>query len=142
MPLYDAANGCYRFYKYRAVLQSKTDANDASKIVYGVGLLLNNPEGYDLIAGGETGISFEISLSWSGMNVNHTFSEDIVKTFGEKAYEQTNAGGSLRTAMTVTVVGLDKLASGTTLSATVTVKTQAKTEKTTNTVTYTVSTVE
>ncbi len=126
LPLYDADNGCYRFYAYTVSLLSyKVSATDA--ITFRYRIRLSTADAYRLLAdSANSGIEFNINVAWTGLvaadSLSYNVSGDKISQYANEAYEQVVNGE--KTAMTVnktiefTIFGLDAFESGTVITAT------------------------
>ena len=116
MPLYDTANGCYKFFEYEIEALSKNGT--ATSINLGVRILFTNREAYKVLAQGGTKVTLTLSITWNGkiVPIQHTVKEDSLKQYAKTAYNQT-ATGVVKTAVSVTITGLNAIA-GKTLSVT------------------------
>ncbi|MBQ7355680.1 MAG: hypothetical protein IJW62_09195 [Clostridia bacterium] len=125
LPLYDAANGCYRFYAYTVGLLSlKTPLSNA--VTFRFRLRLSSAEAYRLLADtANSGVELSVNVSWTGVtasNVKYVVTGEFLQEYAEGAYQQVVSGQ--KTAMTVnktiefSLSGLDALESGSVITAT------------------------
>lgn len=119
LPIYDTANGCYRFYEYElASLGSYTVSTDAQK--FGFRILLTNASGYSLLAETEDPcLSLVVNLtvpSMEGLDITYTYTPALIRQYASNAAIQTGAGGNVTTVFTLTVKGLSALDTGDTLT--------------------------
>jgi hypothetical protein len=127
LPLYDAQNGCYRFFAYQ--LQVLTHKSSEDAVQFRFRLRLSTAEAYKLLADtANSGVELAFDLSWTGMNsggVTYVLRGDLLAKYANEAYEQIVNNG--KTPMTVTktidmtLSGLDSFESGTVITATPTV---------------------
>ncbi|MBO5402358.1 MAG: hypothetical protein J6A85_04195 [Clostridia bacterium] len=126
LPLYDAANGCYRFYSYEVmVLSNKVPTTDAVTFRYRI--RLSTAEAYRLLAdSANSGIEFNINVSWTGLenadSLIYNVSGDKISQYANEAYEQVVNGEKTATKVNktieFTIFGLDAFKSGTVITAT------------------------
>ena len=120
MPLYDTANGCYRFYEYSVEsLGTKNPTETEAK--FGFRVRFTKPEGYKVLAeSADTGMDLVIRIKWDGMKipeVSYTITNDTLKSYAKNAYTQVTTG-ELKRAITVTITSLNRLPDGATLYVT------------------------
>ena len=121
MPLYDTANGCYRFFEYTLAVTKVKDVT-ASSATFSMRLKLSTKEAYKLLAESESGVSLSFTVSWTGMDesITYTVSGDVMSEYGKACYDQVDSGD--KTAMSINktielkLKGIDVLQSGTTIS--------------------------
>lgn len=121
LPIYDTANGCYRFFGYEFVSKGvKAVGTDDYK--YGVALKFSNIEAFKLLSETEnSGLSISMSLTWddAAAPMVYTFSESTIKTFAKNAYAKYSDPNYTGTrALTLTVYGTGNLGEGTIVYAT------------------------
>ena len=119
MPIYDGE--CYRFYSYTVALAAKSEiAGDTAKdkAQFGIRLTFTNADAYTALANNGSDFEIAMNIDWGTGSVRHVFSADSVKTYAEKAATQSVDGGTVTTALVVTVSGLQTLGVGTEVSAT------------------------
>ena len=126
LPLYDAENGCYRFYGYTITLLKNAAKNNA--VTFKFRLRLSNVEAYRLLADtANSGIEFAVNVSWTDMNdaitnVKYVVTGEFLQEYANKAYEQVMSGEKTAMTMNKTIEfvlsGLDVLDSGSVITAT------------------------
>ena len=116
MPLYDTANGCYRFFEYTIAYKYKITANNSAQ--FGIQLFFTKAQAYELIATGESKAEVKLYFTWEGKSspMVYTFSAKDIQTFCDKAVDQLAANGKVTTAMVVTIGGFEKIAGKTLVS--------------------------
>ena len=111
MPIYDSANGGYRFYKYELQnLGYKTV--DSGTVKAGFRLTFANTSGYDVLSTTtDVALDTVALVSWTGsMGVTHyTFSDDTLRNYAAMAAADIASKGSTSKAMTLTLTGVDSL---------------------------------
>ena len=127
LPLYDAQNGCYRFFAYQ--LQVLTHKSSEDAVQFRFRLRLSTAEAYKLLADtANSGVELAFDLSWTGMNsggVTYVLRGDLLAKYANEAYEQIVNNGKTPVTVTktidMTLSGLDSFESGTVITATPTV---------------------
>ncbi len=99
LPLYDT-NG-YRFYNYEFRHVEKADI-DTNVVQYSVGLGFNNKKAYEVLVASNMDFGVEMTISGESKKIIWVFSDELMQDFAEKNAEK-------RTAITVTISGLDTL---------------------------------
>ncbi len=121
MPLYDSANGCYRLYAYEFVSKGSQIVSSNS-IKYGVALRFANTEAFDLIANGDSGLSFNFKLVLNDKTnspQNFDYSGTVLKNWATAAKNYYNDPANTKDfALTLTLNGLTTLDAGTKLDLT------------------------
>ena len=113
MPIYDSANGCYRFFNYR--LHNLGERNNADgSVTYGFAIDFVNTDAYELLSSGDCGVNVNMSLIWGGNEKTFAFSAELLRQYGALQAEHP----TMQAAMMLTVTGLDTLEAGATLSVT------------------------
>ena len=111
MPIYDSANGGYRFYRYE--LQNLGyKAVDSGTVKAGFRLTFANTSGYDVLSTTtDVALDTVALVSWTGsMGVTHyTFSDDTLRNYAAMAAADIASKGSTSKAMTLTLTGVDSL---------------------------------
>ena len=127
LPIYDSANGCYRFFKYNVITKgAQLVDNDSNRLKFGYKLEIESKKAYELLANDAANTGLELTV---GLTVNKgdgkpsTFqykcSSSVLKNYS--AYILNNyddfASGEKQTSVTFKVAGLDKLPSGTVITS-------------------------
>jgi hypothetical protein len=123
LPIYDTANGCYRFFGYNfSVLKYVADNNS---VQFKFRLRLTTEEAYKLLADtANNGVEISVQLNVSGREnaINYVLSGNILKNYADEAYAQVSSGEKLASEMNkflgLTFTGLDKMEAGTILTVT------------------------
>jgi hypothetical protein len=121
LPIYDTANGCYRFFGYEFVSMG-AKLSGTNTVKYGVALKFTNVDAFKLLAEtADSGLTISLQLTWNGAAAPmvYTFDADTVKTFATNAYIKYSDPNYTGTrTLTLTVHGLDALDDGVVLNAT------------------------
>jgi len=109
LPLYDAKNGCYRFFEYELINRGIRDVtSDGAK--FGFAITFNNSEAYDYFADTEnSGVKLKVDLDWTDKDEDRIV--QVVFT-GENVYEyatKVKNEPDKTFALTLTVSGLEDL---------------------------------
>ena len=124
MPLYDKANGCYRFYEYNLNVIKYQVSGDAIKFGYRVRFA--DSSAYILLADTEnSGVKISVNLSWTEADGDkqemlYNVRPMTVANYAEQAYAQAvSETEPLKVTKTieVTITGLSNLGSGAVLTA-------------------------
>ena len=115
MPIYDSANGCFRFYKFEMVSLGYKKLNETGAAVkFGVALRFVNAEAYSLLANPNNSpyMSLNFTLALEGMGITIAYEYDPAE-FNKWAIEAhahyTTQGYKGDYALILNVGGLDKL---------------------------------
>lgn len=119
LPVYDTANGCYRFFSYEHdSLGSYSPAAGTQR--FGFRLLLDNPDGYALLRDSEDScvhIEAELALG-NSITIPYVYSADQLRQYASNAATQVETDGSVRTAFFLAVTGLSALGENDVLTVT------------------------
>ena len=113
LPLLDRSTGYYRFFQYD--FQNKGYKEDGEYHKFGLSLIFEKEEAYDLLAAGNVKIGFRIS--WTGLEQEryYTFTEKTVSTYANTVKDQLRQGKTIdqiKTAMVIKVRQLDAVNQG------------------------------
>ena len=136
LPLYDAANDCYRFYAYELSVLKYEVVSD-SAVTFEFRLRLSTEAAYRLLAdaansGVELSLQLTVDDGTKTTSINYVLSAEKLAEYVNGAIEQIENGE--KTAMKVnktikfTLTGLDSLGSGTVITATPTISTEVGVE--------------
>ena len=121
LPLYDAADGCYRFYSYSVALGKYAATSNTIKFKFN--LRLSDKHAYELLAdAANSGIEITARLQVTGLEqeIAYKLTNEVVKKYADAALAQIAAGknapSKVSTVMELNVSGLGSLASGTTIT--------------------------
>ena len=127
LPVYDSANGCYRFFKYNVITKgAKLVDNETNRLKFGFKLEIDSKKAYELLANDAANTGLDLTV---GLTVNkgdgkpskfdYKCSSDLLKNYAAYIvrYYDDFASGAKQTSVTFTVAGLDKLPTGTVISA-------------------------
>lgn len=120
LPIYDTADGGYRFYRYE--LQNmgyKTVDGSTNNLKVGFRLALNNTAGYSVLSNTENArLELTAYVSWTGAmgRVLYTFREETLRNYSALVAADIAAKGSSSKAITLTISGVDSLGQGAVLS--------------------------
>lgn len=120
LPIYDSADGGYRFYKYQLQnLGYKTVEDDPNTLKAGIRLVLNNTAGYDVLSGtADAAMDAMAYISWGNMPgaICYQFSDDTLRSYAAQAAADIAANGTTSKAITLTIRGIDKLGADASIS--------------------------
>lgn len=139
MPIYDTANGCYRFFEYEVKSVVATDKNIPDGVRFWFQILFTNAEAYKLLVESENAhVGLDIKVTWTGLEETLSCSilAENVKTFAQNAYAQMESKGSVTCGIYLTVFGLENLESGNVVEATPVLSSDTKVQGTDDTLTY------
>lgn len=113
LPLLDRSTGHYRFFQYD--FQNKGHKEDGEYHKFGLSLIFEKAEAYDLLAASDVKIGF--CISWTGLeqDLYYFFTEQTVVTYANTVKDQLNAGKTMdqiKTAMVIKVRQLDVVNKG------------------------------
>ena len=124
LPLYDAQNGCYRFYYYELSVL-KHEVKYENTVTFRARLRLSSAEAYKLLAdtansGVEISVQMEIKGSTKTSYVNYVLTGEFLAEYAQSAYDQVCSGEKTPMKMSktldLTLTGLDSVESGTVLT--------------------------
>lgn len=113
MPVYDSANGWYKFYEY-TLENLGVRGNADGSVTYGFAINFVNAEAYDLLATSGSGVTVNMNLAWGENSRLFAFDAALVQQYAALQAKYP----VLRAAMMLTVSGLDTLEAGQTVSVT------------------------
>jgi len=120
LPIYDSADGGYRFYKYQLEnLGSKAVEGSTTAVKFGFRLTLHNPNGYDVLAATtDEALDHFAYIHWGSLSspVSYQFRDDTLRNFGRLASADIAASGTTNKAITLTLTGTDALDPGTAIT--------------------------
>ena len=132
LPLYDATNGCYRFFEYEMASRGARNGHLPNSSKFGFTLYFTNKDAYLLLAdAANSGVELALDVSWESkpddLVVEFVFSEELMKKFALAAYEQLADGTVEKTTkvLTLTVSGMDALGAGEAVTVTPTLKSES-----------------
>ena len=121
LPIYDSADGGYRFYKYELQnLGAKAVADNPNAIKFGFRLVLNNAEGYDVLsATTDEAMDTFCYIRWTSLPapIAYQFKDSTLRGYAELAAADIAANGSTTKAITITLSGVDVLDTGAVITA-------------------------
>ena len=105
MPLYDSANGCYRFYKYSLNVIAKKVSD--TQVKFGVQVIFEKNEAYSIGAQGGTKATVKVSFTWEGLNnpVTHVYSEDLFRSYCQQKSNKPTGNFVLAVAINTQTLG-------------------------------------
>lgn len=113
MPVYDSANGWYKFYEY-TLENLGVRGNADGSVTYGFAINFVNAEAYGLLATSGSGVTVNMNLAWGENSQLFAFNAALVQQYAALQAKYP----ALRAAMMLTVSGLDTLEAGQTVSVT------------------------
>lgn len=113
MPIYDSANGCYKFFSYELKNLGVRENVDGT-VTYGFAVDFANADAYALLASVDCGVDVTMTLAYGETELPFVFGAELVKEYADLQAEYS----AMRAAMMLTVSGLDALEAGETLSVT------------------------
>lgn len=111
LPLYDSANGIYRLYKYEAKSLGVATVSD-DKANFWFTIIFENHSAYQLLKNGDTGLTLEGILTWTGMThdaVHVTIVQSSIDQWADAVQGGANAGSA---GVYIGVTGLSTLEGG------------------------------
>ena len=117
MPLYDTADGCYRFYQYSlSVLSVKEGTN---KVTFRTRLRLGELKAYELLEDtANSGVEMYYTVTWTGLDTSlqYKIPAELLAAHAKAAYDQVASGAKEpmkhTQVITMTITGLDALDAG------------------------------
>ena len=118
LPVYDSTNGMYKFFKFELVNAGCKPVNE-NKVRFGVKILFENSEAYNLLADEENNscISLYLRITWDGLDgqyINYKFTASGIAKY---ATSVLNAAPGKSPALTLDITGISGLEAGESLSA-------------------------
>jgi len=121
LPIYDTADGGYRFYRYELQnLGFKAVEGNDDAVMMGFRLVLNNVAGYQVLASTtDEAVDFVAYLNWQGLPglVAYRLRDDTLRSFASLTAADIAATGTSEKAIILTVKGMNKLEAGTDFTA-------------------------
>ena len=119
LPLYDAANGCYRFYEFKLSVLKCVVNDNKTVLTYRMRLILSSVEAYKLLADtANSGITLSVALTWTG-NENatiYTITNARIVEYANAVVERLENGQSNNKFIGLNVNGINRLDSGDTIT--------------------------
>lgn len=126
LPIYDDNTGSYKFFK-GYVRSHDFNRGNSENVRFRFQLVFEKYEGYQVYANSEEdNFDVLVDLGWTGSNalsITYAMKDDTVKGFAEAVFEDYKNGYTLKKAMYVTIINLQRVGSGNTVSAAPTVVT-------------------
>jgi len=119
LPIYDSANGMYKFFQYKELVAIMRDGDNTNQMKVGVKLKFYNSAAYELLCVKENASSIDVRLRlwWTGQStdydINYSFEADTIVKYAKKYAANPEA----TSAMVLTISGLDGLAEGGVITA-------------------------
>lgn len=143
LPVYDTANGCYRFFDY--VVKTLGSQYDASKdsLKFGFEIRLGSKKAYELISADPSVMNLVLDLevkdnSSAGQKYRYTCDEALIKKYADTVIKNYELFATKSIAFTFSTVGVSRLKSGASYSATPVLSSPStRVEKVGNTKTFT-----
>ncbi len=109
LPIYDTAEGCYRFFDINWVTLGGLSAG-TNRMMFGFRFTFVNAEGYKYLAESEnTELAMKVELSWTGLMAPMQY---VIKPETVVSYAQSVYNGVSGMAIILTLSGTNSLASG------------------------------
>lgn len=120
LPIYDSADGGYRFYKYELQnLGAKAVEGDADSIKFGFRLVLANADGYGVLAAttDDTMDTFSY-VNWGGLpvTISYEFQDATLRSYAQQAAADIATNGTTTKAIVLTLTGVSRLDPGTVIT--------------------------
>lgn len=125
LPLYDEANGCYRFYAYEAKCLGYSENLEKDTVKFGFVIRITGKSAYQLLAADASDFKMQINLSVVGnsgtpdQEYTYTCDSSLLKTYAAAIYKNYDVFASGKNvSLTFSISGILRMNKGTEISAT------------------------